>query len=998
MNAESSGGKAVEGSTFRVFRDMENSRSVTRSGRAYNFSPDGSNAKRRGDRIDEPVAKRAKLGERSAGDSSTVLIHNENVAADRELLIRENAAVASPINAILISEQGSGASDGTQTDDEGISRRVVRTRRGKQGEAFRAWAREIREFKGNSEIVQLARNLIEGKMSTRAIRYSNIHKLAIQRCREIKRKRTEVEENFGSPNERVGKFKMINKQFDRDPKSVVRKILKGESPPAVRLAGGPVAKFYKELYDSNRVNGDLSDYRRLGTGKTPLFTAEEVKRAIKRGTSAVGADRVDRNQIRSWMNRCSLEVLTFFNLLLLGRDLPDSLQIGKLTLIPKTVGKEAQVEHCRPITVLSELYRVYLKLLVDRLFPQVIGGKSKFQLGIATPSGSAIGATIVKRCVEIAHAKGKSIGLVSLDARKAFDRIERATIAEGIRDANVDPHLAECVIATLRHTSVAYTSKSGRKVTFSTKRGVPQGSPLSALMFTIGIRRALLEAQKTKRPFVDSGVKFAVTGYCDDICVVNSNLSEAVKTAERVAMQLESVGLELNVRKTQVLALDRVGSKKAKVRCGETRFRSERLKLVGEGGRLDLLGCSIAASTEATTRSWREFNKELTETLAKCVSAPLSIDRKLGMIRTYVIPKYTYRLSLMNQTKNPNRVQRSKYAEALDRSVDSMLRNILHVANGVRHKGSIRVARLPISEGGLGFSNLENQYWRSRKTFAKNIEALLGSAAMQVLCPDRQLAHLQAIESSQFRSDQLNAWRMLAGNGWSFQGMKVIDAFRSKTNPTGLSGGKQVRFYHMRSNLLRTNANRFMKRQSNSAKCRHCGAASESVTHLLGSCQCQIAKTHYINRHDRVAKRIARMAEKQKLTIVREHAVIGGEGQRLRPDLIISNEKCSFIVEVGVTTEVKDHSALGDRFEVKFNKYNHEWLKAALKESGTVPIGNQILVVPIIVGSRGTYLKKIPRQIQKFAQALGVSGKKLLSCASQTAAEMSLLTLDKLLR
>ena len=133
------------------------------------------------------------------------------------------------------------------------------------------------------------------------------------------------------------------------------------------------------------------------------------------------------------------------------------------------------------------------------------------------------------------------------------------------------------------------------------------------------------------------------------------------------------------------------------------------------------------------------------------------------------------------------------------------------------------------------------------------------------------------------------------------------------------------------------------------------------------------------------------------LKIDSEIALFGDLGQRGRPDLIIHTGSTSFIVEIGVTAETLDSTCLSTKFLDKRTKYDLSWVKKAARQTGKIPERNKIMVVPIIIGARGSFSAKIPAEVHALARALKVSGRKLLSCAAQTAAEGSLLTIDKLI-
>lgn len=874
-----------------------------------------------------------------------------------------------------------------------------------RGERWKRWVDEVLTVAEPGAIIQMAKRVICGDMRKREIRKSNIHSLAMDCCapKKYKSSREKDSKRKGNYDARVNEHKRQNALFDERPKQFLDTLLGKQASKPVRLEGKAVASHYRNIYRDSDCEVELRKYRRISGGCLEAFTLDEVRRAIKRGNAATGMDGVTRDDIRRWIRRNPVECVSFYNLLLLGRDIPESLKVGKLTLIPKRAGA-VKVDEMRPITVLSEIYKVYLQLLSGRVEGLVRANSPKCQLGVGVKAGAALGATIVARAVELTHRNGKSAGIVSLDAARAFDTINRASIASALRGLNIDPHLLECVVATLRDTSLRYRGNNGKVVSIRTERGVPQGSPLSGLLFVLGTSEAVKTIEKSNAPLVVDGAKFSVSVYMDDICIISNSVEGAMRSAVIAKEKLKEVGLRLNVAKTQVVELRRAakGTKRTTVIESEVMFEDSKVKTLRSKDSLKVLGMTIPVMPRTLKESWDRFERMLVDSLSKVSKAKCSLDRRIQLLRDYLLPRFSFRLSLLKTTSNPNLSRRPRMPSNLDGALDNCLRNVLHLANSQKHRETVKQARLPICMGGFGFHSVESSYWRSRARLAESARRFRGAAFAQVICPDLNTAEKFKERKICERIRRFTEWSSQTGNRWASHRLKIVNVYRGPRNLTGLTGGKLVRFHKLRAGL--SNTRDVLRRKCvirDTVKCRrNCPAPLESMTHILGSCVDRRCHAQYVSRHNRVVNRLGRLIKAADLQWSPEMEVVGThQGERLKPDVIVATKSATYVLDVGVATETSDGTSFSRVGEAKRRKYESPWLRDELIRRGLAREDKPFYVIPLIVGARGTFLDCLPSLgVKQFCSDLKMSVNRMFSCLAQTAAEGSLLIVDKFLR
>jgi hypothetical protein len=162
------------------------------------------------------------------------------------------------------------------------------------------------------------------------------------------------------------------------------------------------------------------------------------------------------------------------------------LNYGVITLIPKI--KEANnVKQYRPICLLNVSFKIFTKLIMNRLTP--------FAGGLINPSQTAFirgryigdGAVILHEVMhELRKRKGAGV-IFKIDFEKAYDSIRWEFVEEVLAKKGFDNKLRGWIMSTVRGGKVCVNINGGNGPYFKTHRGLRQGDPLSPLLFNLAV-------------------------------------------------------------------------------------------------------------------------------------------------------------------------------------------------------------------------------------------------------------------------------------------------------------------------------------------------------------------------------------------------------------------------------------------------------------------------------------------------------------------------------
>ena len=276
-------------------------------------------------------------------------------------------------------------------------------------------------------------------------------------------------------------------------------------------------------------------------------TEQEVNNILKglKTHKSPGMDGIQNKLLFSLKSEISKPLTSLFNDWLNNSIFPDSLKIAKIVMIPK-VKNTKNIAEFRPISLLSTIGKVFEKLLANRINTwaeenNIINNEqSGFRKNRCTTDNLF---SLVDDIIETFGNK-KKIHAVFVDFEKAFDKINHSLLLFKLKSLNIPSYLLNILHSYLTNRTGFISYERFSSSTFNLKAGVPQGSCLSPILFSLFV---------SDIPKPTGNVKLSL--FADDLACwekyLNGNSKKLQKYLDKVIKWCEKWGLKVNILKTK---------------------------------------------------------------------------------------------------------------------------------------------------------------------------------------------------------------------------------------------------------------------------------------------------------------------------------------------------------------------------------------------------------------------------------------------------------------
>ena len=281
--------------------------------------------------------------------------------------------------------------------------------------------------------------------------------------------------------------------------------------------------------------------------------------------------------------------------------LPASMLNGDITLLFKKKDRE-DVRNYRPLTMLNTDYKIYTKILANRLKTVVHQFVAECQKGF-------VPKTFIAECSMLLHmieawvnddADGRKGIYIFLDMEKAFDRVSFDFLLTSMKALGFGPKFIEAVKMMYdteappqrRIYANGYYSKW-----FPIRSGVAQGCPLSPLLFLI-VGQALkisLDMQPGLKGILIKGKYYKLLQFADDTSLMLGSIAELKHAEKGIKKSCKATGMRENYSKREGLGMGRY-------RTIERHRLTRDIKWVPEGEWAISLG--VPVGNDLDTKRW----------------------------------------------------------------------------------------------------------------------------------------------------------------------------------------------------------------------------------------------------------------------------------------------------------------------------------------------------------------------------------------------------------
>lgn len=296
--------------------------------------------------------------------------------------------------------------------------------------------------------------------------------------------------------------------------------------------------------------GTLSESRHIF--KLQNINLQEMKNIIvnMKCDKSAGSDNISPRFVRECVNELAPMLMEIYNKIINLSDFPDNLKIHKIIPIPKQINAST-VDKYRPISVLSTIDKIFGKVLFDKLLCYFEENNLlfDFQFGFRRGCGTEDAVVNVVQYICKGLDEGSSgVAGVFFDFTKAFDLVDHEILLHKLDLYGVKGS-EQLLFRSYFTNRKQFVQINGlRSFTDSVRHGVPQGSGLGPLLFSIYLN-----------DLGNLGLFGKLYMFADDVCIFypyKHDIPLKIQIERDAALLVEFSrlnGLKLNPNKTKLI-------------------------------------------------------------------------------------------------------------------------------------------------------------------------------------------------------------------------------------------------------------------------------------------------------------------------------------------------------------------------------------------------------------------------------------------------------------
>jgi exonuclease III len=412
----------------------------------------------------------------------------------------------------------------------------------------------------------------------------------------------------------------------------------------------------EDIMNSELVKNSILTGQESENLERPL-TIEELDNAAKQGnpSSAPGADGFSMPLLRFCWEFLRHPVFKYTVECLRKGRMTDNFRGASIRLIPKKNDK-SDIKNWRPISLLSNLYKIISRALNNRLSEYTNRICSRAQKGFNSVRFTQEAVINVWETIAYCRSNGIRAAILAADMEKAFDSISLGFLEEVYKFFGIGPYMRSLLkmVGSDRHACIILDG-GGLSRRFSLERGRPQGDIISPLTFNFCVQILIfkLELDKSVKKIPRLQVADPPTGavpnafrcessretsnnesLADDnttVTIFDASSLLAVKTILNDFSKIS--GLKCNTAKTVVMPT--------------FEFNAADASLVTDMGfniadNITLLGVKISNKLDTIREIFLNIKEKITNLISFWVRFRLSLPGRICILKTCLISQLCY--------------------------------------------------------------------------------------------------------------------------------------------------------------------------------------------------------------------------------------------------------------------------------------------------------------------------------------------------------------------
>lgn len=256
------------------------------------------------------------------------------------------------------------------------------------------------------------------------------------------------------------------------------------------------------------------------TIETDICFIELLSTLSKLKGKSPGLDRINYPMINQLPYLLKKRILLLYNNIF-NSYIPQQFKNSLIVPICKPGNEKTLSKSYRPISLNSCLGKVLDKIIANRLWWFVLKNKllDSHQYGFQKGKSTTDALLYVDHQIADSISRKEHLTLLSLDFEKAYDRIGIHSIVDQLTTWKLGPKIIKYIINFMSNRKITVKNGNYYSSTLPLNNGIPQGSPLSVILFLIAYNKLC--------SIISSHKNFDFTAYADDVnIIIKSNRSK----------------------------------------------------------------------------------------------------------------------------------------------------------------------------------------------------------------------------------------------------------------------------------------------------------------------------------------------------------------------------------------------------------------------------------------------------------------------------------------
>ena len=351
-------------------------------------------------------------------------------------------------------------------------------------------------------------------------------------------------------------------------------IIKGTERRPQKMAG-EIAKYYQMLLEEKWTDDGAKQtiLRRLRLRRIQAKSAVELDRRIEDeevrkvmdnlplGKQA-GPNRIPNAMYRTMSKFFAPRLASILRDVFEGHcEIPPHMLEGDICVLFKKK-ERVDIRNYRPLTMLNTDYKVYTKILANRMKKIVHEFVASMQKGFVPDvfiAECTMALTMIENWINEEPDDRQGV-FIFLDMEKAFDRVSYSYLTDSMKALGFGPKF-------MRGVSAMYNTEAPPKRRiyangyysewFNIKSGVAQGCPLSPLLFLIVAEslKISLDMQRGFKGIRIGGKYYKLSQFADDTTLMMGSIKELLHAEKGIQLWCKATGMRENKSKREGLAM-----------------------------------------------------------------------------------------------------------------------------------------------------------------------------------------------------------------------------------------------------------------------------------------------------------------------------------------------------------------------------------------------------------------------------------------------------------